>query len=938
MTYWTAENRPEDHPLWAEQVQMERTMLTTGADSYRAVVEKARGRQSLSDLKPYQKLILEFVQPFAASIGEWRGQYSRNPWEVLGMSKATWYRKGKPEAPGSAPGVNKRRPIALDAIASIPDDVLALLTLRSILDRMTTGAAKMVALGLAIGTAAEHEARINAWQAHDQELWDEIKQGLEDDGEKASQRAIKAAMAEMGHITFAQLQQKITEQKATSVHRKRVNIHRFNKEVRDEIGWEPWPQDRKQHVGFAMIDLLVSTTGRFRLAGDPDWEPKKGQKRPIVVVMDEELQDWLAKGLEREELFHPFFMPTVIPPRDWNGLRDGGYHTDLLPQRVMIRFKADHEEQRRRAVSDMSNVRMDDVYAALNAVQGVPWRINEGVYAVAATAWANDLQLGKMPRKQRYPDAFRDPSIPPRGEPMTEEQAAMLKTWKREQTEIEGRNARLAAKIFKTNRVLDTAGLFLGRDFYFPHVLDFRGRMYPIPVELNPQGEDLARGLLTFAEGKPLTEEGAEWLAIQVCNTYGNDKVPFEDRVQWTLEREELWRRIAEDPFGNREWATTTGSNKVSEPWQHLAAILEWVRFLNEGVGMMSALPIRVDGTCNGIQHLSAMILDEDNGASVNLTPGNRPRDIYKEVAVLVQAELERLASMDETELNEEDLNKHDLAVFWLHALGGEVPRSLTKRPVMILPYGGTREAYFKYTMKWLGEVTEEDPTRFPKDRHYKLARFMTNVMWSIIRTKLHRAVAVQEWLQAVAKMTAVRTMEPLPGTESQGGMGVPLKWFTPLGFLVRHFYGERQMKLIKTKISGQVMQLVNWEMTADLSVKDQLQGIAPNFTHAMDAATLMESILLARDYGVTGVTTIHDAYGTVASDVPILNACLRRAFVTLYTDFDPLGDFLAACDDIVRTHARALGRDEGQIIWPTRPQPGRLDLNQVIESPYFFA
>lgn len=39
---------------------------------------------------------------------------------------------------------------------------------------------------------------------------------------------------------------------------------------------------------------------------------------------------------------------------------------------------------------------------------------------------------------------------------------------------------------------------------YFPHNLDFRGRVYPIPPHLNHMGADLARGILEFAEGKPL--------------------------------------------------------------------------------------------------------------------------------------------------------------------------------------------------------------------------------------------------------------------------------------------------------------------------------------------------------------------------------------------------------------------------------------------------
>lgn len=34
--------------------------------------------------------------------------------------------------------------------------------------------------------------------------------------------------------------------------------------------------------------------------------------------------------------------------------------------------------------------------------------------------------------------------------------------------------------------------------FYFPHNVDFRGRVYPVPPHFNHIGNDLARGLLLF--------------------------------------------------------------------------------------------------------------------------------------------------------------------------------------------------------------------------------------------------------------------------------------------------------------------------------------------------------------------------------------------------------------------------------------------------------
>ena len=59
--------------------------------------------------------------------------------------------------------------------------------------------------------------------------------------------------------------------------------------------------------------------------------------------------------------------------------------------------------------------------------------------------------------------------------------------------------------------------------------------MYTRVPYLSPQGAGLGKALLEFAEGKPIsTEEGARWLAIHVANSWGHDKLPFDERVKWT--------------------------------------------------------------------------------------------------------------------------------------------------------------------------------------------------------------------------------------------------------------------------------------------------------------------------------------------------------------------------------------------------------------------
>ena len=51
-----------------------------------------------------------------------------------------------------------------------------------------------------------------------------------------------------------------------------------------------------------------------------------------------------------------------------------------------------------------------------------------------------------------------------------------------------------------------------------------------------------------------------------------------------------------------------------------------------------------LDGTCNGLQHYSAMLRDPVGGAAVNLRPSDTPADIYQTVADWVTDALQREA------------------------------------------------------------------------------------------------------------------------------------------------------------------------------------------------------------------------------------------------------------------------------------------------------
>jgi hypothetical protein len=71
--------------------------------------------------------------------------------------------------------------------------------------------------------------------------------------------------------------------------------------------------------------------------------------------------------------------------------------------------------------------------------------------------------------------------------------------------------------------------------FFYPHNLDFRGRAYPMHPYLNHMGDDVSRGLMTFAEARPLGPRGLDWMLAHVANMWGQgeDKLSNDERREF---------------------------------------------------------------------------------------------------------------------------------------------------------------------------------------------------------------------------------------------------------------------------------------------------------------------------------------------------------------------------------------------------------------------
>ncbi len=676
---------------------------------------------------------------------------------------------------------------------------------------------------------------------------------------------------------------------------------------RQQDGWEGWTASERHHVGMKLIDLVIRTTGYVSLR-----LVKEGRDNSRYYLQAEPaLLEWAEQRQQRAEFLSPLRMPMLIPPQDWHTPFDGGYHTPALPPLTLVKTP-DRAYLESLAVRDMP-----EVYGAVNALQRTGWIINRKVLDVAHALWERGGGMAGLPDRADTPMPPRpfDPAAMPEDRARwPEEKRRAWKTWKQNCARIYSDNAASGSRRLLVSQTLWIADRFREDTFYFPYQLDFRGRIYAVPSCLQPQGSDFAKGLLTFAEGKGITlEHGSAWLAVHTANMWGEDKIPLPRRVDWTFEHETMLFAIAADPLERREWMT------ADKPWEFLACCFEWAEFREAsraGKPYVSHLPVAMDGTCNGLQIYSLLLRDPVGGAAVNLLPPANPEedkaaDIYQVVADKVIARLEAMLKDPAT-----DDDTLYLCSRWLDF---GINRKTTKRQVMVLPYGGTRRSCGEYTFQYILDHIEERRTKGvepadPWGEDMRAAsKFLSGLIWEAIGETVVKAREAMDWLQSCARIAAKHN--------------VALTWTSPVGFPVRQFYHERKEKRVKTRMGDSAIVLSVRESTKKLDRQRQTNGIAPNFVHSLDAAALMRSVNSALDEGIRSFAMVHDSYGVHAADAVLMSSILRESFVDLFSE-DILGSF----------REELLARLPKGTRLPKAPEPGTLDIEAVLESPYFFA
>jgi len=676
--------------------------------------------------------------------------------------------------------------------------------------------------------------------------------------------------------------------------RKRTIRNYFDAE---QVNWQGWTEREKHAIGYVLLTIFENATA-----------DTFGEGKPFVQAEDKGIRYSLSEDAvkhigELQTYQVPLFtlcQPMVVKPKPWteDSLFRGGYISKRVRRYPIIKGAKARDATR---FADMD---WSAILPAVNAIQETPWRIN-GVM-LEALDWAyNSLSkwepfkqrgIGKMVscEKQDLPEA-------PEGYGVVEE---ITKQHNKACFLIHSRNREDKSKRIAVEMALMFAKRY--QDYaaiYFPHNMDSRGRVYPLPAVLNPQGPDFIKGLLEFSQGEPIeTEEQSFWLAVAGANAYGKDKISLEERVQWVNDNEGMITSVAADYRSDLSWT------EASEPFGFLRFCLEWTAFRENGFGYLSHMVCPVDATCSGLQHYGAMLRDEVGGKSVNLVPGMSRQDIYGDVASVV---IRRLIEEGTPE-----------ALAWV-AFG--IDRKVTKRQVMVVPYAGKFSSCLTYTKEAVAEKLKEGhacPWDLNNEEDHNARQIMlAKHIWEAITEVVVKGREAMKWLSDFAKEYAYTAN----GTYVEDPYERRMTWKTPDGFEVLHYREDQDRYELQLYFEGKV-KLVTYEYNGRLNVGDMSLAVAPNFVHALDATLLRVTVMKAKAVGINHFGMIHDSFGVHARYMDqFLRECVKPAFVEMYEQNDVLAQF----------------QDQFASVVPGfRPPPekGKLDLQGVLQSEFFFS
>lgn len=566
----------------------------------------------------------------------------------------------------------------------------------------------------------------------------------------------------------------------------------------------------KCHLGLTLIELFRTLTGLISYT-----KKRIGPKKfEIVVLPTPAALEWLNKFHDKVSYLLPFHLPLTSEPLPWTDPHTGGYS---YPEAIHWHFiKTDYKTIK----DNYNNNNLEKAFRAANVLQRTPYRINEWVLSVVNEGISRGFVFGDCCRYSTEGD-LREPVG----------NTNYTGGYRRSQAKKHKLRRKMMPKYIQSSTVLTLAQNYHQDTLFFPVQADFRGRLYYVPKCLNPQGSDLAKGLLQFANGTSV-RESEDWFLVGGGNLYG-EKGSLQDRQQWVLDNEGSILQTAVDPFSMSSFWLEADS-----PLPFLAFCNEYREWRENRFTFTTRLPVRLDHTASGLQIVSLLKGDKELQKLTNLTDPSQPYDVYLVILSNLQ---HKLATSPRPEDHQ-----------W------RLDRALIKLLTINFMYGGTTYGLERATVNW---YLENHPDVFGRKIYIEIRRLI-----ELYREALSQvSEAPKEFIQET-KDTQGETM---------------LSWESPSGFPVVNHYSPQKSVMVKTSVNGErIRGRVNIRDNSAFCKKSARQALPANKVHSYDSGLL--HLMLINDEW-PDILALHDCYGVPPKDCERLLSNLSEVMGQIY-------------------------------------------------------
>ena len=812
------------------QLEMEISGAERGIEKYRASLLKTHGHggpqrdTSLTDTEPGRRIFIDLMQSLVRPMEDARTE------ALEGI-------------PNAGRGV---RPKWWWMIIQVPADKLAFLSIKAALNiRMTdkTSGRKATNLCIEIGSAVKMQTEYERWL----EVCNEMD---------AVPNAAKLMMQRAKNMNPRQW----------SSWRRKI----------DEIQTLSWSREEKIHIGAKLLDVLIEHGGGyFELQ-----YVQIGGKTERQVFLTDLCRQMIEDTSSFLEVNSPVLRPMLVKPRSWFwSAKDECYHGGYLRTPVDFIRGGIYKH-----TADLHNPMSQETLDACDRVGSVWYQINRQAFDLLLTSRQQPTSLFK-----NIPDS--DP-IPLPARKSDDEWDSMTKVeraeHKYERVKVHKQNSRDFSKRESALRKINIAKELMDsryQRFCFPQKIDTRTRLYPIPPDLNPQGDSVARALLEFALSEPIGPRGLFWMKVKLANSYGEDKLTFEEMQTWVDNHYDLICDSVDNPVdGERFWAT------AEKELEFYAAAFEFVAATRTDNPEMyqSYQPCHQDGSNNGLQILSLLGRDETGARLTNCSDDPQRYDIYQTTADIVA----QLVSQDAAAGDE-------VAMRW----AGEIDRKVCKRACMTTPYGVTPRGI-------QDQLIEDGFTENLAGGRLENARYLRDHLMTALEQTVVASRPIMTWFQEIAAALAA--------------VDRPLRWRTPAKSLVQQSYWSITHSDVRTVMGS--YYLWSQHEGGGLDRRKQVLGSSPNVIHSVDASLLQMVVNELYERGIHSFSTIHDSFAVHYRHVDELRDVIRQVAFEMFKE------------NWLKDGFYRYVQNNSPIELPPPPPQGDFDVHKVLNAPYFFS